>query len=53
MCHIFTKVGYGTPLVVQWLRLHASTAEGSGSTPGELGLGPECCAVWTKKIVFN
>ena len=24
----------GTSLVVQWLRLHASTAEGTGSIPG-------------------
>ena len=25
----------GTSLVVQWLRLHASSAEGAGSIPGQ------------------
>ena len=31
----FFKVWVGTSLAVQWLRLHASTAGGMGSIPGE------------------
>ena len=31
---IFKKIFNGTSLVVQWLRLHASNAEGMGSIPG-------------------
>ena len=29
------KINYGTSLVVQWLRLRASTAGGMGSIPGQ------------------
>ena len=30
----FNKEGLGLPLVIQWLRLYASNAEGIGSIPG-------------------
>ena len=35
---------FGTSLVVQWLRLHASTVGGTVSIPGSA-----CLMVWTKK----
>ena len=51
MCHVFTKVeGYGTPLVVQQLRLHASTAGGSGSTPGRGTRTCMLCGMDKKKL---
>ena len=34
MCFVHKK-GWGTPLAVQWLRLHASTAGGTGLIPGQ------------------
>ena len=33
--NIQEKVELGTSLVVQWLRLHASNAGGTGSVPGK------------------
>ena len=41
------RLGAGTSLVVQWLRLCASTAGGVGLIPG--GEDPTCCAPWPKK----
>ena len=32
--HAITSLNVGTSLAVQWLRLHTSTAEGSGSILG-------------------
>ena len=40
----FEEVALGISLVVQWLRLHASTAEGLGSIPGQGTKIPH--AVW-------
>ena len=43
----------GTSLVVQWLRLCASTAGGTGSIPGQGTKNPEChLAASQKKILF-
>ena len=40
----------GTSLVVQWLRLHASTPGGVGWIPGQGTKNPACCVVQPKKI---
>ena len=38
----------GTFLVVNWLRLHISTAGHTGSTPGRGTKGPTCHVAWPK-----
>ena len=40
----FKELMFGTSLSVQWLRFHASTAGGTGSTPGQGTKIPQ--AVW-------
>ena len=42
----------GTSLAVQWLRLHASTAEGMDSIPGWGTKDPVCCVAVVKKIII-
>jgi len=44
----FKKVQFGTSLGVQWLRLHASTAGGVGSIPGQ-GTKIPYASAWPKK----
>ena len=39
------KNSSGTSLVVQWLRLHSSTGQGTGSIPGQ-GTKISCCMAW-------
>ena len=39
----------GNSLAIQWLRLHASTAEGTGSTPGKGTKIPHASQVRQKK----
>ena len=47
-CLFFGK-GVGTSLAVQRLRLHASTAEGTGLIPGQGAETCHACAVQKKK----
>ena len=42
----------GTSLVVQWLRLCASTAGGTGSIPGQGTKNPECHLAASQKKIF-
>ena len=41
---------YGSSLAVQWLRLHTSTAEGTGSIPGQGTRIPHASWLGKKKI---
>ena len=43
------KVKWGTSLVVQWLRLCASSAEGPGSSPGRGTKNPHAVLLRQKK----
>ena len=43
-----SKILLGTSLVIQWLRLQASSARGVGSIPGQGNEDPTYCAVWPK-----
>ena len=40
---------FGTSLVVQWLKLRASTAGGTGSIPGQGTKIPHACGAAKKK----
>ena len=44
----FIKKTFGTSLEVQWLRVHASNAEGMGSIPGWAAKIPTCRVVQQK-----
>ena len=39
--------------MVQWLRLHASNAEGTVSIPGQGTKNPTCYVAWPKKILLK
>ena len=49
LLYLAEVLGLRTSLVVQWLRLHAATAEGIGSIPGQGTKIPMCHVVWPKK----
>ena len=52
-CYVSHKTFAGSSLVVQWLGLHASTAGGPGSIPGQGTKIPQCRTVRPKKPQKN
>ena len=53
LLYLAEVLGLRTSLLVQWLRLHASTAEDVDSIPGQGTKIPICHVVWPKKKKKN